>query len=598
MPNRLIHETSPYLLQHAHNPVDWYPWGEEALELARRENRLIFLSIGYSACHWCHVMERECFADAEVARALEDYVAIKVDREERPDLDELYMTAALLMTGSAGWPLNVFLLPDQRPFFSGTYLPKYPRQGTPGLLDVARELHGRHKLAPAELLNVAREVTEALERVQRFRPEEPTLKHSEQGYRSVIRQHDPSHGGFGGAPKFPQAMVLRYLLAYHRRTQDAYALEVAEKALEGMARGGVHDQLGGGFHRYAVDERWLVPHFEKMLYDQAMLAGAYLDAWRTTRKEEHLAVARDTLDFVLRELAGPEGGFHASQDSDVEGEEGKYWTWRYEEVERLLTVEEAAAASAFYGLSEVGNFEGKNVLHRPRTVEQAARYLRVEPPQFLELLERGRDKLMAAREARTRPGIDRKVVCAWNGLMIEALAEGYQATGEERYLHAAEAAAGLLLEKAVAGGRLQHIYIDGQAKIDAFADDYAALASGLVALQEAGSRGPWLARARALMEELLSRFWEPEDGGLLYVPREGHGLIMAIRKPADSPTPNANGWVARVLLRLAERQNEPALRQKAASCLAPFVGQAATHALFMAATLLALEELAASRGGT
>ena len=274
--NRLIHETSPYLLQHAHNPVDWYPWGEEALARARAERKPILLSIGYSACHWCHVMERECFQDEEVAKALEGYVAIKVDREERPDLDEQYMTAAMLLSGNAGWPLNVFCLPDARPFFAATYVPKLPRQGSPGLIGIATALESRFRLNRTEIMAVAREVAEALGRAQRFSPEEPTLQHSERGYRQVVRHYDPSHGGFGPAPKFPQAVVIRYLLAYYRRTKDALALEAAEKALEGMARGGIHDQLGGGFHRYAVDERWAVPHFEKMLYDQAMLAPAYL----------------------------------------------------------------------------------------------------------------------------------------------------------------------------------------------------------------------------------------------------------------------------------------------------------------------------------
>jgi hypothetical protein len=590
--NRLIHEVSPYLLQHAHNPVDWYPWGPEALELARREDRLILLSIGYSACHWCHVMERECFDDQEVAEALSGYVAIKVDREERPDLDELYMTTAMLMAGSAGWPLNIFLTPDQRPFFAGTYFPKHPRQGSPGFLALLGELRSRYGLNPAEFNLVAREVFEALERTQVFRPEEPTLQHSESGYRQVVRLYDPARGGFGPAPKFPQAMVLSYLLAYRRRTGDKLALEVAEKTLEAMANGGIHDQLGGGFHRYAVDERWLVPHFEKMLYDQAMLAQVYLDAWRLTGNERYLTVTRDTLDFVLRELTAPEGGFYSSQDADVEGEEGKFWTWGLSEVERLLGPEEAEAVITYCDITAAGNFEGKSVLHTPRTPEQTARYLRLELDEFLARLARGRAKLFAAREGRTRPGTDHKIVAAWNGLMIETLAEAYKETGEERYLAAAEAAGALALEALRPGGKLKHLYIKGQARIEAFADDFALLAAGLLALHGAGSlKGPWLEAARELTDELLERFWEPEAGGLLYVPREGHGLLLAIHKPADSPTPNASAWAARVLLRLARELNEPTRRDRAATTLAPLVGPASQHSLYMAATLLALEEL-------
>ncbi len=597
--NRLIHESSPYLLQHAHNPVDWYPWGPEALELARREDRLILLSIGYSACHWCHVMERECFSDEEVARALEGWVAIKVDREERPDLDELYMNAALITTGGGGWPLNVFLTPDARPFFAGTFFPKQPRAGSPGFIDVLVNIRDRYRLSPAEIGAVAREVTEALERTLRPpRAEEPELAHSERGYRQVVRYYDPAHGGFGPAPKFPQAMVLRYLLAYHRRTRDALALEAAELALENMARGGIFDQLGGGFHRYSVDERWLIPHFEKMLYDQGMLVPAYLEAWRLTGKDLYLRVARETLDFVLRELSGPEGGFLSSQDAETEGVEGKFWTWTLAEVERLLSPEEAEAVTTYYAISEAGNFDGQNVLYRPRTPEQAARYLRLEPAELAARLERGRAKLMAARGQRTRPGVDQKVITGWNGLLIEALADASRLSGEGRYLEAARGAARLALERLWTDGWLKRIYINGQARIDAFADDHALLAAGLLALHRADpAGGEWLGAARRLTDELLEAFWEPASGSLLYHRREGHDLIVPVRKPADSPTPNANAWAARVLLALAGELKEPAYRDRARAMLAPYTAQAAEHALFMAATLLAIEDFYAAPEG-
>jgi len=594
--NRLAAERSRYLLQHARNPVDWHPWGAEALELARREDRPIFLSIGYSACHWCHVMERESFEDAEVARAMEGWVAIKVDREERPDVDELYMSAAMLIAGRGGWPLTAFCTPDARPFYAGTYFPKLPRQGMPGLTSLLTDLRTRYQLGPSEIEGAAREVTAALSRLYSATTprEEPSVAHSERGCRGLVRLYDPAYGGFGGAPKFPQALALRYLLAYHRRTRDATALEVVDKALEGMARGGIHDHLGGGFHRYAVDERWAVPHFEKMLYDQAMLAPAYTEAAGVLGRDYYLEVASRTLDFVLNDLRAPDGAFFASQDADVEGVEGKFWVWSADEVERLLSADEAAAVTTYYGISPEGNFEGANVLRATRTPEQAARYLRLELPEFETRLASGRTKLIAAREERARPGTDTKAVASWNGLMIEALAEAYLATRNSRYLEAATTAARLLLGRLAPSGELRHVAYDGEAHVSAFADDYALLAVGLMALYRATNDECWLTAARGLIDQLLARFWEPEASRLLYVPREGHGLIMPITKTADAPTPSASAWAARALVQLSRALGEPAYRDRASALLSPLMAQAAEQPLFMGAALLATEDLLAA----
>src|SRR5262249_36113612 len=472
--NRLAGETSPYLLQHASNPVNWYPWGSEALARARSENKPIFLSIGYSACHWCPVMERESFENPEIAALMnEPFINVKVDREERPDLDQIYMSAVMAMTGHGGWPMSVFLTPDCKPFFGGTYFPPTDSRGMAGFPRVLQSVHQAWIERRDEIAESAALMTEQLRAVGTITKGTGAVDSRllDRAARTLLRNFDPQHGGFGQAPKFPHPMDLKVLLRYHLRTQDDQALHVVRHTLDKMARGGIYDHLGGGFARYSTDERWLVPHFEKMLYDNALLASAYLEAYHATRDADFGRVARETMDYVLGRMTDPGGAVYSTEDADSEGVEGKYYVWSLGEVTDVLGARAAKAFAYVYDVTEQGNWEGHNILNLPRTVGQAAKLLGRDPDELGAELAAGRAKLRAVREARVPPGQDTKVLVSWNGLMIAALAEGGRILKDERYLDAAGRAAGFILGRMRReDGRLLHTYRDGRARLDAYLD--------------------------------------------------------------------------------------------------------------------------------
>jgi hypothetical protein len=571
MPNRLANETSPYLLQHANNPVDWYPWGPEALDRARHEQKPIFLSIGYSACHWCHVMEHESFENPDIARMLnEAFVNVKVDREERPDLDHVYMTAVQLMTGRGGWPMSTFLTPDLKPFFGGTYWPPTRNMGMPGFDEVIRAVSQAWQDRRPQALEQADELTRHLTAALELRGEQEELSASLllTSTASLERAYDPLHGGFGRAPKFPHPMDLRLLLRLWHRTGQDELLQMAAHSLERMAAGGIYDHLGGGFHRYSVDERWLVPHFEKMLYDNALLLPAYVEAFQATGQEDFSRTARETADYVLREMTGPEGGFFSTQDADSEGEEGKFYVWTPAEIEALLGKEIAGTFCYVYDVSEAGNFEGHNILNLPKSITQAA-HLRGRDPQELSLeLSEARADLLEVRRTRIPPGLDDKVLVSWNALMIDALATAAGPLGEPRYLEAAIRAADFILSRLRRpDGRLLHTWRGGQARLDAYLDDYAALAGALTSLYEATFDERFIEEALALADVMLARFADPAGGGLFFTADDHEAILVRNKELQDSAAPSSNGLAASAFLRLSKLTGRDGLLHTAESIL-------------------------------
>jgi len=568
--NRLGQETSPYLLQHAQNPVDWYAWGPEALERAQREQKPIFLSIGYSACHWCHVMERESFENPEIARVLnENFICIKVDREERPDLDELYMAATISISGQGGWPMNVFLTPDLKPFFAGTYFPAEGSSGRPGFIDLVGQLSEVWKNGRQELLEQADKVTQRLARQLRGEGRilglEPEIL--DQAISELAQRFDPQSGGFGKAPKFPAPANIQLLLRYHARSQDPRVLEMAVRTLDGMAQGGIYDHLGGGFARYAVDERWVVPHFEKMLYDNAQLASVYLEGYQATQNPLYRKVACQTLDFVLRELRGQEGGFWSSCDADSEGQEGRYYCWSATEIQEVLGEGPGRNFCAYYGAINQGNWEGTNVLHVTRPLHQVAAQLGLEAEAFEFELEESRKKLLEARSQRQHPGIDDKVVTAWNGMMIQALAEGYRILGEPAYLEGAEKAAEFIYSQLVTPeGRLLRTWRAGRAHLNGYLEDYAWLAEGLLTLYEASGKAVYFERAEQLCEKIRQHFARP-DGGFFDTSDDHEKLLLRYRSTQDGSVPSAQSVAGLVLARLAAHRGRTQYRDEALAVL-------------------------------
>jgi uncharacterized protein len=575
--NHLGHETSPYLLQHAHNPVDWYPWGPEALERARQLDRPIFLSIGYSACHWCHVMEHESFEDPEVARILNDhFVSIKVDREERPDLDQIYMAAVQAMTGQGGWPMSMFLTPDLKPFYGGTYFPPDDRYGRPSFKRLLLTLVDAWQDRRDEVNHSAGQMTEHLQHLgrppaQQGEPGPDLLRNAANQLRHVF---DPVHGGFGQAPKFPHPMDLRVLLRVWKRFGDEDALRMARLTLDHMARGGMYDQLGGGFHRYSTDDRWLVPHFEKMLYDNALLAVAYLEAYQATGDAFYRQVVEETLDYVLREMTSPEGAFFSTQDADSEGQEGKFYVWSPEELEALLGKEEAELFSYVFDVNPGGNWEGQSILHRAKTEEQDARLLGVPMEELRRRLHEARKRLYAARSQRVWPGRDEKILTSWTGLMIGALAQCAQVLNEPRYSQAAERAADFLLGKLrAADGRLWRTCTSGTApRLNAYLEDYAFLLDALVSLYEATFAPRWIQAALQLAGVMIAEFWDEGDGGFFYTGRSHEPLIARTRDLQDSSIPSGNSMAVTALLRLASLTGRTDFRGKAEATLKAFRG--------------------------
>ncbi len=554
-PNRLAGETSPYLLQHRHNPVDWYPWGEEAIARARSEDKPIFLSIGYSACHWCHVMERESFeTDAIAAIMNEHFVNVKVDREERPDLDQIYMNAVQAMTGHGGWPMSVFLTPDLKPFYGGTYYPPNDSRGMPGfprvLMSVAKAWEDRRE----EILASAGEMTEQLRAIGSIPKSEGTLDVAilDNAFRKLSRSFDPQHGGFGDAPKFPHAMDLKVLLRHHARTGDAHALHMVRVTLDKMARGGIYDHLLGGFARYSTDDRWLVPHFEKMLYDNALLTSVYLEAFQLTSEPEYARVARETMDYILARMIGPEGGIYATEDADSEGVEGKFYVWSLDEVEATLGPERAKAFTYVYDVTRQGNWEGHTILNMPKSLAQSAKMLGRDEAELRAALDADRARLLAVRDRRIPPGKDTKVLTSWNGLMLAPLADGARILKDERYLDAARKCAGFLLDRMRSpDGRLLHSYKDEQAKFNGYLDDYACLIDGLTRLYEATGEPRWIDGALDLASVMIDEFSDPEHGGFFYTGRNHEELIARQKDAYDNATPSGNAMAATALLRLA-----------------------------------------------
>jgi uncharacterized protein YyaL (SSP411 family) len=553
--NRLVHETSPYLRQHARNPVDWYPWGPEALEAAKKLDRPIFLSIGYSACHWCHVMEHESFEDEAIAAVMNaHFICIKVDREERPDLDQIYMNAVQLMTRRGGWPMSVFLTPDLKPFFGGTYWPPQSRMGMPGFHEILLKVHEAWVSRRSELNHSAEELTAAVRQIAAASGERSSLDESllKRAMQRMVSMADRRHGGFGGAPKFPHSMDLRLLLRCHRRFGDPDALAVSRLTLDKMASGGIYDHLGGGFHRYSTDERWLAPHFEKMLYDNALLVPAYLEAFQTTGEADYARVVRETLDYVLREMTQPAGGFYSTQDADSEGEEGKFFVWSEDEIDKLFGPEDARLFNYCYDVTPDGNWEEKNILNRPKSHAQAAKVLGVDEAKLSELLTRCRQKLFQVRSKRVAPGRDDKVLVSWNGMMISAMAFGAQVLGDERYAKAARDAADFLLRTMrTREGALLHSFKDGQARFNAYLDDYAWLIDGLIDLYQATFEPRYLDDAVALAGKMIALFHDDKDHGFFYTSSDHEALIARNKEAQDGSTPSGNSMAACALLRLS-----------------------------------------------
>ncbi len=567
--NRLGDESSPYLLQHAHNPVEWYPWGEEALGRSRSENKPILLSIGYSACHWCHVMERESFEDENIAALMnEHFINIKVDREERPDLDQIYMNAVQLMTRHGGWPLTVFLTPELVPFYGGTYFPPDDRHGMPGFPRVLLGVSDAFRTRPDEVAQSAREILTELARMNPARESAEALSEQllEQALQMLSRTYDERNGGFGGAPKFPAAMNLEFLLRAHKRNGDRKALEMVTVTCHKMAEGGLYDQLGGGFHRYSTDARWLVPHFEKMLYDNALLSRLYLHAYQATGDNFYRRVAEETLDYIVREMTDESGGFYSTQDADSEGVEGKFFVWEKGEVTELLGPEDASLFCAYYDVTDAGNFEEKNILNVTRPAHVVARESGVTPERLEEILERGRQVLFEAREARVKPARDEKILTAWNGLMLVSFAEAAAVLGREDYRKVAERNAEFILGT-LKPDVLLHFYKDGQAKHAGFLDDYAFYISGLVMLYETTGTWRWLNEALALTEKMIEEFWDEADGGFFYTGKSGEQLIVRSKDYFDNATPSGNSVAAEVLLRLSVLTQNETYRRKAVNII-------------------------------
>jgi uncharacterized protein YyaL (SSP411 family) len=566
--NHLIDETSPYLKQHAHNPVDWYPWGPEALERARRLDRPIFLSIGYSACHWCHVMEHESFEDPEVAQILnEHFVSIKVDREERPDLDQIYMNAVQMMTGQGGWPMSMFLTPDLKPFYGGTYFPPKDNFGRPSFKRLLSAIVESWRTRRQEITEQAGQITEHLQKGDRLEPSEGNLGPGMiQNLVTMLgRAFDGTYGGFGQAPKFPHPMELRALLRAWKRFDDDQALHMARVTLDRMAMGGIYDHLGGGFHRYSTDQRWLVPHFEKMLYDNALLTVAYLEAYQASGESLYREVVEETLEYVQREMTSPEGPFYSTQDADSEGEEGKFFVWSAQEIERVLGKDLADLFTEVYDVTPQGNWEGHNILNRSKTYEQYARLRKIPEKELRSLLEQGKRKLFEVRSRRVWPGRDEKVLTAWNGLMIDALAQASAVLDRPAYAEAAVRAAEFILTRMRGSdGRLLRSFTTGtDAKFNAYLEDYAFLINALVSLYEATFAPRWVEAALDLTAVMIDQFWDPAEGGFYFTGRDHEPLIARNKDPHDSSVPSGNSMAVTALLRLAKLTGRSDLMENA-----------------------------------
>ncbi len=581
--NQLAREKSPYLLQHAHNPVNWYAWGDEAFQKAKTENKPIFLSIGYATCHWCHVMERESFENEDIAKVMnENFINIKVDREERPDIDQIYMTAVQAMTGGGGWPLSVFLTPDLEPFFGGTYFAPDELHGRPGFSKILEEIahywqHENEKVT-ASGKELAQLIQQGLKESPGKNLDEDILK---KFYHQSHKSFDPKHGGFGEAPKFPRSETISLLLRIYRRTGETKALEMAEKTLNAMAKGGIYDHLGGGFARYATDELWLIPHFEKMLYDNALLARTYLEAYQVTQNEDWINIAKETLDYVLRDMTSEQGGFYSAEDADSEGEEGKFYTWSEAELKELLDEDEFKEFKSIFPLSLASQLEGKFVLHMGSDIAWKKRYA----PALQEILK----KLYAHRSKRVRPLLDDKVLASWNGLMISAMAQAYSVLGDKRYLNAAQRAATFIMKTLWDGKTLLRRYRDGEARYNGSLDDYAFMIAALLNLYEADFDSKWFRLAVALQDRTDALFRDTETCAYYYTDASDATLLTRTKELYDGAVPSGNSVTALNLLRLYHYTMNESYRQKGDELLKAVSGRLSENPQIAPALLLAVD---------
>jgi uncharacterized protein len=583
MPNRLAHETSPYLLQHADNPVDWWPWSPEALERARAENKPILLSIGYAACHWCHVMAHESFEDAATAAFMnERFINIKVDREERPDLDAIYMQAVQAMTGHGGWPMTVFLTPDGVPFYGGTYFPKDDRQGMPSFMRIMRSLSDAYRERPSDIARTIASVREMYADGRampgaRVGAESPTRTLLDGAHHALAERYDERFGGFEGAPKFPQAMSLDFLVTYWGRTGTEQALVIATNSFLAMARGGIYDQIGGGFARYSVDDRWLVPHFEKMLYDNALLARLGVHLWQAGANAEIRRVVEETLDWAAREMRAPEGGFYSSLDADSEGHEGKFYVWSVEELDAALG-DDAPLLGEYWGVSADGNFEGRNILSVADVDRRAlaARY-GLDDAALDQRIAAAKQRLYDIRNARVWPGLDDKVLASWNGLMVRAFADAARAFDDARYRAIAIESATALWDTMVRDGRVFRSSKAGRARIAGYLEDYASLALAALALYELTFDDSWIDRARTLAESIDTWFRDGDSGLYFDTASDQETLITRPREVTDNATPAGSSLAAELFVRLAELTGDDALRQRAAGIVDRLAAAAARY---------------------
>jgi len=590
--NRLKDQKSPYLLQHANNPVDWYPWGDQAFQKARKENRPVFLSIGYSTCHWCHVMEEESFENLEIAELLNrHFVSIKVDREERPDLDNIYMQSVMAMTGSGGWPLSLFLTPEGKPFYGGTYFPPKDKYGRPGFKSLLLAIADAWKYKQAEILGAITEVQQRLDlQIRGIRPGQISESILKSAFQNFSSRYDSTYGGFGQAPKFPMAHSLSFLLAYWYRDDENQALEMAEKTLQKMAWGGMYDHLGGGFHRYSTDQSWLVPHFEKMLYDQAILSKAYLEAYQVTKNEFYSQVAREIFEYVERDMTHPEGGFYSAQDADSEGKEGKFYVWKPEEIKKILGEKDARLFCEIFDITKTGNFEeGESILHLEKPQKLLAKLHNLSQQELKEFLKSAKAKLYQEREGRIHPHTDDKILTDWNALMIASLAYGYQVLGEEKYLQAAERSAGFILKNLEHNGRLLKHYRGGASKVPGYLDDYAFFIHGLIELYQASFDPDWLKEAVCLTEEMLKLFWDDQNSGFFFSGKDSERLISRTKEIYDGAIPSGNSVAIYDLLRLGKLTMKQEYIDRAEQALKSFAGTISSNPSAYSQMLIALD---------
>jgi uncharacterized protein YyaL (SSP411 family) len=608
--NRLIHENSPYLIKHAHNPVDWYPWGKEALDKAKAEDKPILLSVGYSSCHWCSVMERESFENEDTARLMnENFISIKVDREERPDVDALYMDAVQALTGSGGWPMTVFLTPEGLPFYGGTYFPPVDRYGMPGFPTLLKRISDYYRNRREKVEETASQFRDFYSRRVRLAQAAINLETEESAVdptvlttaaNALADSFDKVNGGFGRAPKFPHPMSLDFLLQQHLReaaesaqgeagSTAGAALEMVEFTLQKMARGGMYDQIGGGFHRYSVDDRWLVPHFEKMLYDNALLSRVYLHTYQVTGNALYRDIAEDILEYVQREMTSPEGGFYSTQDADSEGVEGKFYLWTPDEIKAVLGERAGEIFCAYYDVTEHGNFEHKNILHVDHPYKEIAKQFKISDQTVKNHIGSSRRELYDVRAKRIWPARDDKILTAWNGLMLRSYAEAARALDNTGYCAIAERNADFLLTHLFANGRLLRSYKDRQAKLNGYLEDYANLAMGLLALYEATFHPRWFTEARRLADQMLDLFWDEADGGFFSTGKDHEALVGRPKELMDNATPSGNSTATELLLRLAAYTGEEHYRSHAATILLPLAPAMVEHPSALSQMLIALD---------